>query len=298
MKISSKFVGARLKEYKTVVRWQDCMNYAAAIDDNNPYYFNDEQDGGIVAPPMLSVALTWAISQNLQNFIDTDNFPFEIIERQVHYSQHLEFHAPIKPSDELTINGVIVAILPTRSGTHLVIKYEAVNQLDEPIFTEYIGGMLRGVSCDCEENDGKTLGDEALPSVPAFKDSDNLKWEKSVWIDPLRPYIYDACAKVHFPIHTSRKFAHKVGLPNIILQGTATLAFVARELVNKHADGKPEKLKTLNCRFTGMVFPDSTIKIQLCTIENKSDCSHLFFKVVDANGHSVISKGYAKISHT
>ncbi|UCG04133.1 MAG: MaoC family dehydratase N-terminal domain-containing protein [Candidatus Heimdallarchaeota archaeon] len=34
------------------------MNYAAAIDDNNEFYFDDERKDGIVAPPMFAVATT------------------------------------------------------------------------------------------------------------------------------------------------------------------------------------------------------------------------------------------------
>lgn len=56
MKISSKFVGCSLKEYRTVVNWRDTMNYAVAVKDNNLSYFNDEQEPFIVAPPMYSVA--------------------------------------------------------------------------------------------------------------------------------------------------------------------------------------------------------------------------------------------------
>lgn len=48
-----------------------------------------------------------------------------------------------------------------------------------------------------------------------------------------------------------------MGLPGIIHQGTATLAYAARELVNREARGNPALLKALACRFTGMVRPGS-----------------------------------------
>ena len=43
-----------------------------------------------------------------------------------------------------------------------------------------------------------------------------------------------------------------MGLPGIIHQGTATLAYAVRELVNREARGNPALLKALACRFTGM----------------------------------------------
>jgi len=139
MKISSKFVGMQFKEYRGVVSWRDTMNYAAAIDDNNAHYFNDEQKPGIIAPPMFSVAATWPIIENLKKFVSADDFPFEILRTQVHFSEFLEFHAPIKPGDELSIKGVITAILPHHAGTHVILRFDAVNQDKQAIFTEYFG---------------------------------------------------------------------------------------------------------------------------------------------------------------
>jgi hypothetical protein len=51
----------------------------------------------------------------------------------------------------------------------------------------------------------------------------------------MRPYVYDGCTNIYFPIHTSVGFARMVGLPDIILQGTATLAYAARELADREA---------------------------------------------------------------
>ena len=42
MKIDSSYVGMTLKDYFTVIDWRTMMNYAAAIDDDNPLYFDDE----------------------------------------------------------------------------------------------------------------------------------------------------------------------------------------------------------------------------------------------------------------
>ena len=64
MKLSPQFAGTHLREYTTTVSWRDSMNFAAAVTDNNEVYFNDEREGGIIAPPMFSVALTWPVSEN------------------------------------------------------------------------------------------------------------------------------------------------------------------------------------------------------------------------------------------
>ena len=100
----------------------------------------------------------------------------------------------------------------------------------------------------------------------------------------MAPFIYDGCTDIHFPIHTSRKFANDVGLPGIIHQGTATLAYAARELVNREARGNPALLKALACRFTGMVRPGSD--------DRTADSGMLVaFDVLNAEGKKAISDG-------
>ena len=70
----------------------------------------------------------------------------------------------------------------------------------------------------------------------------------------------------------------------IILQGTCTLALAARELVNREAGGDPGRLKTLSCRFSGMVRPGTTISLEL-KFRNKED---LFFEVTTEVGQAAI----------
>lgn len=290
MEISSKFVGVSLKEHRTVIDWRHTMNYAAAVDDNNPHYFDDERESGIVAPPMYSVAVTWPILEKLWQYIDVDDFPLEILRTQVHYTEYLEFHALLKPGDEIRVHGSIIAILPTRAGTYLVIRFQAMNAEGRAMFTEYVGGMMRGVACV----DGGA-GAESLPQIPSPPKTATPLWEKTIPVEPLRPYIYDGCTNITFPIHTSRKFAHEVGLPDILLQGTAALAFAARELTNRNGNGDPGRLQALACRFTGMIFPGAEIKIQLLHSQERKKHQDLFFRILGDRGQSVINQGYAKM---
>ena len=83
MKLTSDFVGAALKEYTCTVHARRIMNYAAAIGDTNPVYFNDERPEGIVAPPLFPVAITWPIVENIADYLEAQGFPKEIIFTQV-----------------------------------------------------------------------------------------------------------------------------------------------------------------------------------------------------------------------
>ncbi len=238
---------------------------------------------------MFAVACTWPISERIWEFIDNKNFPFEIIQTQVHYTEHLYFHKPIQPDDTLSIKGHIACIMPHRAGTVIVMRFDAFDNLSQPVFTEHIGGLFRGVQC---VDEGKGKND--IPQQLSPHSIAEPLWERSIVIDRMRPYIYDGCTNIHFPIHTSKAFAKMVGLPDILLQGTATLAYAAREIVNHEIAGNAHKLKELSCRFTGMMIPPGDIHIVMLSRKKENKNIHCFFEVNGNNGR-IISNGYARI---
>ena len=288
MKIDSHYVGAPLKRYETAVFPRDTMNFAAAIADHNPLYFDDERDGGPVAHPMQCVAVTWPILEHIDAYIDLKSFPREILLTQVHYSEHLVLHRLMVPGDQLKIDGQIAAIVPHRAGTHMIIRLSARDACDQPVFTEYIGALMRGITCT---DPGR--GADTLPVLPAESVGPPFSWEASMATDPLLPYVYDGCTRIHFPIHTSRKFARQVGLPDIIVQGTATLSLAVKEIVNREAASDPQQLRSIACRFTGMVMPGETIVLQ---VNGNDHHGNVRFQVQNSQGRLAISNGHIQLN--
>ena len=287
MKINSKFNNTPLKEHKVKVDWRSTMNYAAAVNDDNPIYFNDEGENGIVAPPMFPVAVTWPIMENLSDYINSENFPIRVFATIFHYYEHLIIYRLIRPDDEIKIHGKITAILPLRAGTHVILRLDAVDKKNSPVFTEYIGGMLRGVKCV-----GEGKGEESLPIRTILKTDDEPVWKKNVYIDKLRSFLYDGCTNIVFPIHTSKKFAHFVGLPDIILQGTATLGFAVKEIINVESERDPNRVAEIACNFSSMVYPDSDISIQVNKKKETGNSKEIFFDVYNNENRKAIRNGY------
>jgi acyl dehydratase len=154
------------------------------------------------------------------------------------------------------------------------------------VFTEHIGALLRGVTC--------TDGGRSLPGMPPEPPPDSGRpplWQQAVAIDPALPYIYDGCSGIVFPIHTSPAFARGVGLPGIILQGTATLALAVRELLGHETGAHPSAVTEVACRFTGMVFPGSRITVRLNQSDAADDLVALDFDVTDDMNRPVLRKG-------
>jgi len=289
VKLNSNLVGTPLKNYQTDINWRETTNYAAAIQDNNPEYFDDRQKKGIVSHPMFPVSVTWPILSRLEKFIESENFPKEVLMTQVHYTEHLILHRLIRPADKLSISGTLKALLPHRAGTHAIICLKAKESNGDPVFTEYIGAMLRGVDC----GEGGKSGE--LPLIPENDTDAKVAWTSDIHIDPERPYIYDGCSNIEFPIHTSPQFAQMVGLPGIILQGTATLAYAVREIVNNEADANPAAISEIACKFTGMVKPGTDIKTSCTGKKAYKNFTDIFFEVENSDQEKAVRGGYLKI---
>ncbi|MBI1320756.1 MAG: hypothetical protein GC168_17670 [Candidatus Hydrogenedens sp.] len=290
MEMTSVYVGRRSKPYDVEVSARRLMNYAAGVYDPNPHYFDDERPGGIMAHPMLPVSLTWHMTLYRDRFWDAEDFPAEIAARQVHYSETLELHRPIRADETIRIEAEVAAVIPHRAGTHIVVRYTGTSQ-GEPVFTEYAGAMIRDVMCT---DGGK--GKECVPQADRFSTGGaGPKWETTLHIDPLAAHVYDGCGDVHNPIHTSAAFAHAVGLPAPILHGTSTLAMAMREIVNREADGDPARVACIRAHFTGMVGLDTDIRIELSGTEETADLHHHHFLVWNAEGKRAIRNACVSI---
>ena len=289
MQISSRFVGAGMRQVESALTRRRTTNYAAAVGDDNPLYFDDLRPEGIVAPPMFAVTLTWPISLRLPELLPIDDFPFEVLPTMVHYSETIQFHRLMRPGDKLVVKGELAGMLAHQAGTHVVFRYDAFGHGGDPVFTEFIGGMLRGV----ELKGGDRATD--LPLVPEAPPGGDPVWEKRIHVEATAPYVYDGCTNIVFAIHTSPAFAKSVGLPDVILQGTATLALAARELINRELGADPAGLSSLSCRFTGMVFPGTDIRVRLLGRRKADGGQDLFFDVLNQQGQRAVSHGHALV---
>lgn len=290
MRINSNIVGARLKEYTTVATWRHTTNYAASVCDMNPRYYDDLREGGIVAPPMFAVAVSWPVQQNISQYMEMP-YPPDLFRTMVHYAEYIEFFRLIRPGDRLSVKGEVAAVIPHRSGTQMVFRFPVTDPEGRPFHTEFVSALLRGVAC----GDG---GREAIsvPAPPKQPPAAAAVWEDDIYIGKEAPYVYDGGANIVFAIHTSPAFARSAGLPGIILQGTATMAYAVRQLINREAEEDPAKLKVISGRFTGMVMPDSRIKVRLLERETNGGEAHLYFDVINGQGQRAISKGYIRLS--
>ncbi|MCF6286255.1 MAG: hypothetical protein L3K26_13860, partial [Candidatus Hydrogenedentes bacterium] len=240
------------------------------------HYMDDSREGGICAPPMRAVALTWPLSSRFDSYWGDSSFPVEVQQHQVHYNESISWTRPMRPDEQLNIPGEFVSMRSHPAGTLITLRYEAKDQREALVFTEHIVGLFRGV----------TLTDDGAESAPqpviadASADAEEA-WSTSIPIDPLAAHVYDGCTDIIFPIHTSVSFARQVGLTDPIYQGTATLGLAVREILNREGGGDPAILAAVHCGFRGMVFPGTTITLRVHEIKEGEEERVVCFDVLD-----------------
>ena len=108
------------------------------------------------------------------------------------------------------------------------------------------------------------------------------------------PNIYDGCANISSPIHTSPNFAKSLGLPDIILHGTATLAIAVKELT-AHYDLNPSQMTHLASKFTGMVIPGKNITLRVLKKEEADNKQRIDFEVLNEDGEAALKGGHIAV---
>jgi acyl dehydratase len=282
--LSADLVGRRMKGLVREVTWRETTNHAAAVGETNARYLDDSRDGGIVAPPLFAACVTWPMMADVDTQLPGALSPAARM-TMVHATESLTFHRPIRPGDVLTVSGEVAAVVPERSGTRVVLRLVARDAAGGPVFTEEAGALFRGVPCD---GDGGGAETEDWAAMREGADA-SARWDAEVLIPRGAAHVYDGCTDIVFAIHTSVAFARAVGLPDILYQGTATLAHAARELLDREADGDPSRLAGIACRFTGMVVPGTAIRVQRLAAVGDT----VPFRVINAEGKAAL-RGVAR----
>lgn len=296
MEISSEFVGRKSKPLTVTISERDAMNYCAGCYVKNPIFYEDY--GKLLVFPLFVVSLTWKISSSFDKFWDTSGFPLDALSTQVHYFEDLTWYKCIYAGDSLTICGEVYAIFPHISGTLLCIEYIGTSEDGTRVFRELTCSLLRGVKC-LDKGGSKDNFSLIRPPYQESNSPLSLNWEDTIYVDLFDLYIYDGCSGIHFPIHTSRRFAFQAGLNTPIYQGTAILGRVLERFFARE-EFPPEKrlVNSLHARFSSYVTPGTKLSLKVFKPkENSIDTyEEYYFWVEDSNNRKVIKDGKIQFS--
>jgi acyl dehydratase len=258
------------------------QKYARAYNDDNHAFFDASRPGGIVAPPMFAVVVTW--NPTMSAVMDPEAGADLL--RLVHGEQDMHFLAPIRPGDRITARAKITAIETRTTGETMTVELDAVNQdgvaVNHSIFSAFIrGGGRRAASPETRPEAAPPRG-EPLATVTQTIDADQT-------------IRYAEASGDRNPIHVDENVAKMAGLPGIIVHGLCTMAFTSKVMIDKLCGGDPTRLKRLRVRFSRPVRPGQTITTRVWS-DGERDGRRIYgFETVTAEGQAVIRDGVAEV---
>jgi acyl dehydratase len=287
MPLSTDVVGREVPPLTTPITLRRIMAYAASVGDHNMRYFDDTGAAPVVAQPIFGVSLDFPMHEALE---EATGLTRSELDQQVHATQDMIFHRPVRVGDVLTTRGFLAGAEQRSPGAYLVLRFETADAVGQPVLSADFGLLFRGVPCE-----GPARWLERRPELPATIEIVPGDWSVAVPIPWGLPHVYSECAQIYFAIHTERAFARVKGLPDIILHGTATLAIATRELIDRECAGDPGRLARISARFAGMVVPDSEITVRLDERARTADGRLLRFTVLNDAGQPAVRDGVALV---
>ncbi|MGC1678592.1 MAG: MaoC/PaaZ C-terminal domain-containing protein [Candidatus Binataceae bacterium] len=258
--------------------------YARAYNEDNPAFFDASRPGGIVAPPMFGVVVTW---NSVMGAVTDSEVGADLL-RLVHGEQDMRFLAPIRPGDKITSRAKIISIETRPSGETMAVELSAKNQTGAPVQRIVFGVFIRGGGRRAALAQARAV--EVERGEPLFSAAQK--------IDPDQTVRYAAASGDHNPIHVDENIARMAGLPGIIVHGLCTMAFTSKVAIDKLCGGDPARLKRLAVRFSRPVRPGETITTKIWRDdEGEHDGRATFvFETFNANNQAVIKGGIAEVA--
>lgn len=247
MSVDLSMVGKKLESSRFTYTERDVMLYALGVGaGTDQLQFTYERDlkvlptfGVIPAFPAL-FAMGAAMSVN----------PMMVL----HGEQRIELYGPIPTRGTLTTAPTIRAIYDKGKGALLVVDADTVDEKGTLLFKNTFGAFARG-----EGGFGGDRGPSGPKNMPLNRKPDAVVEMPTL---PQQALIYRLSGDMN-PLHADPDFAKMAGYDRPILHGLCTFGYVGRAVLQSCCDNDPARLKALEVRFSGIVFPGETIVTEL-----------------------------------
>jgi acyl dehydratase len=283
MPLNKATVGRSYPPVTTKVALDAMQRYARAYNDDNPRFFDERTAGGIVAPPMFGVTVTW---DSVMGALADPAAQVDLL-RLLHGEQDMEFPSPVRPGDEISSTAKVASIETKASGETMVLEIVAHNQRGEcvqkTVFTVFIRTPGAGAKSSTEARQPEPERGAPIAVV-------------SQTIDKDQTYRYAEASGDRNPIHTDVTVAKMAGLPGIIVHGLCTMAFTSKVMIDTLCGGDPNRLKRLRVRFARPVPPGQTITTKVWADGERDGHKVYAFETYNPEGQAVIRGGIAEVA--
>ena len=283
MSLNRNLLGKQYPPQDYGVTAEATTNYARAYNEDNPWFLDTTRPGGIVAPPMFGVVMSWL---SVMTVVTDGELGVDLL-RLLHGEQDISFYRPVAPGDIVTSTARIAAIDETMTGETLAVEVQCVNQRQEPVQRLLFSFFIRGRQ-NRQKRHERPVAEETPTGEPLLRVQQT--------IDADQTYRYAQASGDYNPIHVDANVAKMAGQPGIIVHGLCTMAFTAKVMIDHLCGGDPRRLARLHVRFTRPVFPEQTITT---TVWSKPDCEGRIvyaYETYSPEGKAVVKDGMVEVA--
>ena len=289
MPIDSALVGTSTGVHRHDVDARWTMAFSAALGDTGPHYLDTTSE--VVAHPLFTIAPEWNVHLEGRDMFAANGLTPDERLKSVHATHDCHVHRLVRPGDRLETRATTVLAEERRPGAYVVTRLDTTDAEGEPVCTTWQASVYRGVSIAGGDRVHAPPPPPPPPAAGANGRAAPLA-EIPVPVPANLAHIYSECARIWNPIHTDVGVARRMGLPGIILHGSATLALAVSRIVGHAAGGDPRSVRRLGGMFRGMVLMPSEIRLRVFADEVTDEGRVLAWDVLNAQGSSAITKGF------
>lgn len=285
--IPRELVGCRVDPVVHPVDERWTMAYAAAIGDYLPRYFDTARPGGVVAHPVFPVCVEWPAIVASHQASQALGVTSAEARSALHADHDLTIHRLVRPGDTLTTTIDVVGLVNKRPGAISTLRLTTVDAAGRAVSTTTQAGVYLG-----NPMAGNDFPDPNPPAPIVATERSGDPIEITVQLERGAAHTYTECARIWNPIHTDQSVARRAGLPDIILHGTANLAYGVSAVVEHRASGQPELVRRITGRFAAMVQLPSTLTVRIWSANTaRAGQMTVPFEVLNGDGVPAVRDG-------
>lgn len=194
----------------------------------------------------------------------------------LHAGQSITAHRPLPASGRADSRRKVAEIYDLGKAA-LIVLATTVSDADGPLWTDESRIYVRG-----EGGFGGPPGPDRQV-VPEREPDHRI----GIATRPDQALLYRLNGDAN-PLHVDPEFARTAGLPGPILHGLATFGMTTKALADAVAGGRPEKIRDVSAKFSGMVVPGEELNVD---IWEAGDGTGAFRATVDGTGATVLDEG-------
>lgn len=176
-------------------------------------------------------------------------------EKLLHGENRIELFGPLPTHCKFEATSTVKAIYDKGKGAVVVTEIEAKDsETGKPLYKNISSAFVRG-----EGGFGGDRGPSGPKHVPPDREPDAVVTYET---KDNQAQLYRLSGDKNI-LHVDPEFAKRAGFDRPILHGLCSYGHVGRAVLEAFCDNDPAKLKALEVRFAGVVFPGETLTTEM-----------------------------------